>query len=187
MNSKKVNFIIGFIYVLYIISGLWYIKEKMLFELSIVAFCIIGTFALGILNKKISKLVDDSIYINLVLFIMISSLIGSCFGFYDINHYDDFLHLYSGILCCNVAYLIIRYFNNKDNMNKLFVVIFLFMFTMGVASLWEIMEFAMDNILGTNTQVGGLKDTVIDMIDALLGAIISIPYFVKKFYKAKAD
>lgn len=185
MNLKnKSFFIINLIYLLYIISGIWFIKEKMFFELSIVAFCLIGTFILSILNKKLNKLVDNSIYINLVVFIMVASLLGSCFGFYDINHYDDFLHLYSGILCCNVAYLVIRYFNEKNDMSKLFVIIFLFMFTMGVASLWEIMEFSMDNILGTNTQVGGLTDTVIDMIDALIGAVISIPYFVKNFYKS---
>ena len=61
--------------------------------------------------------------------------------------------------------------------NKVFVIIFLFMFTMGVASIWEIMEFSLDNILGTHTQIGGLEDT---MIDALIGAFISIPYFIKK-------
>ena len=64
--------------------------------------------------------------------------------------------------------------------NKVFVMIFLFMFTMGVASLWEIMEFSLDNILGTHTQIGGLEDTMIDMVDALIGAIISIPYFIRK-------
>lgn len=180
---EKKKWIIGFIYILYIISIVWFLKEKKLFELGIVVFCIVSTFILGIINKKINKLLDNSIYINLVIFIMVSSLLGSCFKFYSINHYDDFLHLYSGILSCNIAYLIIRYFNNEENIkmvNKIFVIIFLFMFTMGVASIWEIMEFSLDNILGTHTQIGGLNDTIIDMIDALIGSIISIPYFIRK-------
>ena len=180
---EKKNWIIRFIYIIYMASIIWFLKERKIFELGILTFCIVSTFLLGIVNKKVNKLLDNSIYINLVIFIMVSSLFGSCFKFYSINHYDDFLHLYSGVLSCNIAYLIIRYFNNEENIkmvNKVFVMIFLFMFTMGVASLWEIMEFSLDNILGTHTQIGGLEDTMIDMIDALIGAFISIPYFIKK-------
>lgn len=182
-KREKKKWIIDFIYIVYMASIIWFLKERKLFEFGIGVFCIVSTLILGIVNKKVNKLLDNSIYINLVIFIMVSSLLGSCFKFYSINHYDDFLHLYSGILSCNVAYLIIRYFNNEENIkmvNKVFVMIFLFMFTMGVASLWEIMEFSLDNILGTHTQIGGLEDTMIDMVDALIGAIISIPYFIRK-------
>lgn len=182
-KREKKKWIIDFIYIVYMASIIWFLKERKLFEFGIVVFCIVSTLILGIVNKKVNKLLDNSIYINLGIFIMVSSLLGSCFKFYSINHYDDFLHLYSGVLSCNIAYLIIRYFNNEENIkmvNKVFVIIFLFMFTMGVASLWEIMEFSLDNILGTHTQIGGLEDTMIDMIDALIGAIISIPYFIRK-------
>ena len=182
-KREKKKWIIDFIYIVYMASIIWFLKERKLFEFGIVVFCIVSTLILGIVNKKVNKLLDNSTYINLVIFIMVSSLLGSCFKFYSINHYDDFLHLYSGVLSCNIAYLIIRYFNNEENIkmvNKVFVIIFLFMFTMGVASLWEIMEFSLDNILGTHTQIGGLEDTMIDMIDALIGAIISIPYFIRK-------
>lgn len=182
-KREKKKWIIDFIYIVYMASIIWFLKERKLFEFGIVVFCIVSTLILGIVNKKVNKLLDNSIYINLVIFIMVSSLLGSCFKFYSINHYDDFLHLYSGVLSCNIAYLIIRYFNNEENIkmvNKVFVIIFLFMFTMGVASLWEIMEFSLDNILGTHTQIGGLEDTMIDMIDALIGVIISIPYFIRK-------
>lgn len=182
-KREKKKWIIDFIYIVYMASIIWFLKERKLFEFGIVVFCIVSTLILGIVNKKVNKLLDNSIYINLVIFIMVSSLLGSCFKFYSINHYDDFLHLYSGVLSCNVAYLIIRYFKNEENIkmvNKVFIIIFLFMFTMGVASLWEIMEFSLDNILGTHTQIGGLEDTMIDMVDALIGAVISIPYFIRK-------
>lgn len=182
-KREKKKWIIDFIYIVYMASIIWFLKERKLFEFEIVVFCIVSTLILGIVNKKVNKLLDNSTYINLVIFIMVSSLLGSCFKFYSINHYDDFLHLYSGVLSCNVAYLIIRYFNNEENIkmvNKVFIIIFLFMFTMGVASLWEIMEFSLDNILGTHTQIGGLEDTMIDMVDALIGAVISIPYFIRK-------
>ena len=73
----------------------------------------------------------------------------------------------------------------KD-MNKLFVIIFLFMFSMGVASLWEIMEFSIDNLFGMHTQIGGLNDTMIDMIDGLVGTIISMPFFLKSLKKLRS-
>lgn len=41
----------------------------------------------------------------------------------------------------------------------------------------------MDTLFGLHTQAGGLKDTMIDMIDGLLGAIIMIPFTMKKIKK----
>ena len=38
----------------------------------------------------------------------------------------------------------------------------------------------MDTFVGTTTQAGGLEDTMIDMVDALIGTIITIPFIVKK-------
>ena len=128
-KREKKKWIIDFIYIVYMASIIWFLKERKLFEFGIVVFCIVSTLILGIVNKKVNKLLDNSIYINLVIFIMVSSLLGSCFKFYSINHYDDFLHLYSGILSCNVAYLIIRYFNNEENIkmvNKVFVMIYVY-------------------------------------------------------------
>ena len=57
------------------------------------------------------------------------------------------------------------------------------MFTMGLASLWEVAEFSLDSLFGMNTQIGGLSDTMIDMIDEIAGGIISIPYFLIKIKK----
>lgn len=184
MKKKTIlKYIIIAIYVIYISSIIGFLKENQLNKVLIIACCIVGTAVLGIINKKINKILDNSIYINLSIFILIAALFGTCLGFYSINHYDDFLHLYSGILSCNMGYLIIKYFNNESNlinMHKAFIIIFLFMFAMGVASLWEIMEFSIDTLFGAHTQIGGLQDTMIDMIDAFVGAIISIPYFIKK-------
>ena len=39
------------------------------------------------------------------------------------------------------------------------------MFTMGLASLWEVAEFSLDSLFGMNTQIGGLSDTMIDRVN----------------------
>ncbi|HBG5013719.1 hypothetical protein I6A93_17150 [Clostridioides difficile] len=171
------------LYIVYILSAVFFVANKEYGSLGLVAISLVGTFILSFINKQTERLLSKELYIMLALFIMFSSLLGTCFNFYDINYYDDFLHLWSGIISCIVAFSIIKYFYTQreiSKMSKVFLVIFLFMFSMGVASLWEIGEFLMDTFVGTTTQVGGLEDTMIDMVDALIGTIITIPFIVKK-------
>ena len=187
MDRKKINIFTLVICFIYVISAIYFLLKKDFASIGIIAFCIVVNIVLLICNKKLSRLVENNIYVILSLFVMFSSLLGSCFRFYDIiNHYDDFLHLWSGIISTNIAYLLIKYFIKKEwikDINKIFIVIFLFMFTMGIGSLWEVMEFSLDTLFGMNTQIGGLKDTMIDIIDALVGGLVSIPYFLGKIKK----
>lgn len=168
----------------YIFSIVYFFMNKEIVNLSISIACLLGTIVLYIVNQKNSKLIDNNLYIVLVLFILFSSLLGTCYRFYDIiNRYDDFLHVWSGFISVSVAFAILNYLNKDEvviKISKLFIVIYLFMFSMGVASLWEIMEFLLDTFCGLNTQAGGLTDTVVDMIDALVGSIIMIPIIIRK-------
>ena len=184
MRDKKImKCFLVVICTIYLASAIYFFKENEIQKIIIIGLCTIGSIVLNIINRKFNKLLDNGIYVNLIFFIFISVLLGTCFKFYDINYYDDFLHLYSGVITCNIAYLIIKYFNRDEDikdMNIIFIIMFLFMFVMGVASMWEILEFTIDTLLGMHTQIGGLTDTMIDMIDALIGSIISIPYFTIK-------
>ena len=94
--------------------------------------CLVGTFILSIFNKKYSVLLNNRLYVILVLFIMFSSLLGSCYRFYDIiNHYDDFLHTWSGFISVSVAYSLLISFNRDDvikDINRYFIAIYLFVF-----------------------------------------------------------
>ncbi|MCC0781706.1 hypothetical protein IR152_00875 [Clostridioides sp. ES-S-0108-01] len=171
------------LYIVYVFCAIFFIMNREFGSVGLVAISLIGTFILRFLNKHNERLLGKELYLVLALFIMFSSLLGTCFNFYDINYYDDFLHLWSGVISSIVAFSMIRYFYiQKDisKMSKIFLVIFVFMFSMGVASLWEIGEFLMDTFIGTTTQAGGLEDTMIDMVDALIGTIITIPFIVKK-------
>ncbi len=182
-KNKLTKYITLLLYIMYAFSASFFIKEKDFINIIIIVFCVVATIALVIINKKNKKLLSDKLYLVSALFIMISSLLGSCYKFYDINHYDDFLHIWSGLISCTVAFSLITFFYNEHqlkDLNKVFLIIFLFMFSMGVASLWEIAEFFLDTYFGMNMQVGGLKDTIIDMIDALVGTVIMIPFIIKK-------
>ena len=45
---------------------------------------------------------------------------------------------------------------------------------MAFAAAWEIYEFASDTFLHTTMQAGGLEDTIVDMLAALIGATIAV-------------
>lgn len=184
IGKKFLNLIL---IIAYIFSIGYFFVNKEISSVAISTVCLIGSVVLYIVNQKYNKLIDNNLYIVLVLFILFSSLLGSCYRFYDrINHYDDFLHIWSGFISVSVAFAILNYFNKDEvviKMSKIFIVIFLFMFSMGVASIWEIMEFLIDTFLGMNTQAGGLTDTIIDMIDALFGTVIMIPIVMRKIRK----
>ena len=184
-NKKSTKYITYALYILYSISLILFLKNGEIENIGIAFFCLISTIALHKINQKNKRLINDNLYLVLALFIIISSLLGSCYDFYDINHYDDFLHIWSGLISCSVAYSLLLFFNDNKikSISKIFIIIYLFMFSMGVASLWEIIEFLLDTFIGTNMQVGGLKDTVIDMIDALIGSLVMIPIIMSSYKK----
>ncbi|WP_300277050.1 DUF2238 domain-containing protein [Peptacetobacter sp.] len=185
-SFKKISTII--LSVFFAISLIYFLYTKDSMGISV---CIFGLILIPILykiNKSKPKLLTDELYCIFIWYTCIASILGSGYGLYSINHYDDFLHFVSGILTVIVACTILKYFNTKEQlkeMNLIFIVIFILMFSMGVASFWEIGEYSMDHILHTNTQVGGLTDTIMDMIDAFLGCVISILYVVRKIKNQK--
>lgn len=150
---------------------------------AICAGCIILTYILRLGNKKFDYLFNDMLIIMLDLFILFSLVLGTSYGLYKINHYDDVLHIWSGAIGSVVAYTIINVYTKKEdrkNIKKVFFFIFIFMFSLGIANLWEILEFALDLLFKINCQAGGLNDTMIDMVDGLIGTVIITPFLLQK-------
>lgn len=177
---KALNIIL---YIFYIFS-VFYLFYKGKYNYSLIcAGCIIGTFLLRICNKKFGYLFNDLLVIILDLFIMFSLVLGTSYGLYKVNHYDDFLHIWSGFIATTVGFVIINTYTEKEDrkrLKKIFLFIYLFMFGMAVSGLWEILEFIIDEIWHINCQAGGLRDTMIDMIDGLIGTLIITPLLLRK-------
>lgn len=185
MNSINIfNIVLNLIYTLSAFYFLFINKNIMNFGLSI--FCVITSLLIKFLYKK-SIIKIESLTVVCNLFILFSTLLGTCFNFYHIfKGYDDFLHIWSGFISVSIAYNLLLATNNGGyKLSSIFIIIYLFMFSMGVASIWEIIEFTIDNTLGMNTQVGGLKDTMMDMIDALIGTIIMVAFYYNSHLKDK--
>ncbi|HUG73430.1 MAG TPA: hypothetical protein VMK82_08420 [Steroidobacteraceae bacterium] len=99
--------------------------------------------------------------------------------------WDIALHASSGLLLGILGFLLVYVLNENKrahlSMHPRFVALFAFMFALSVGTLWEIFEFAMDQLVGTNMQKpmlgdpSGLTDTMWDLIvDALGAAAVSV-------------
>ena len=112
-----------------------------------------------------------------VVFIFSSVFLGQFGGLYDRWHwYDAFLHFISALAfgLAGFILLFVYYVHNKLRLPKGIILFFTFFFCLGVGALWEIIEYFIDHILGTNMQVSSLDDTMIDLIIGGLGATVSI-------------
>lgn len=141
------------------------------------------------------------IYAHLLLAVyMIPNLLGEDIFelFYKISFYDKILHFFSAII---IGWFIYEISKNKIK-NKLVLIIFCTSISLSLALIWEIIEYAFDNIFNSVMQgvyldwqnhffigiearqtMDKLKDTMIDLISGIGGAAaFALGYY---FYSRK--
>ena len=111
-----------------------------------------------------------------VVFVYMALFMGEVQGYYTrFWWWDAFLHTGSGFLLGILGFLLVFVMNEKKDIDldlqPKFVALFAFMFAMGMGALWEIVEFAMDQLFGLNMQKSGLVDTMWDLIVDGVGAL----------------
>lgn len=108
------------------------------------------------------------------VFITLSSVAGSTFGFYAlVPHWDTIAHVVSGTLLVWLGlYAVQRVeLQIKKRLPRWFTIAVALATPLAFAALWEVAEFLSDTFLGTSTQAD-LEDSVIDMIAAVIGAVV---------------
>jgi uncharacterized membrane protein YjdF len=183
MNNKKLKVFRWVLYIIYIISIGYFLIKKNFASAGMSTFCLVVTLILTMLYYRKVEILDTSLYVVLNLFIFFSILLGSSYDLYQINHYDDFLHFWSGVIGLKIGYNALKALQVTGRRNKIIFLVVIFLVGMGISSIFEIVEYSMDTLFGANTQAGGLKDTMHDMIDSLLGAIIMVIYYINKLRK----
>ena len=175
------------IYLIYASCIVYFVTVRNFRSIIVSILSLIGIIILIILNKKYKHLFGNLLVITLIIFIAISILGGTCFDFYRFNHFDDVLHITSGFIGCMVARILFYFSQNETDIprKRIFFVIYMFMFSMGIASIWELIEFGLDRYLGFDCQAGGLTDTMFDILDCLIGSIIATIYYYFKIRKAE--
>lgn len=175
------------IYLIYASCIVYFVTVRNFRSIIVSILSLIGIIILVILNKKYRHLFGNLLVNTLIIFIAISILGGTCFDFYRFNHFDDVLHITSGFIGCMVARILFYFSQNETDIprKRIFFVIYMFMFSMGIASIWELIEFGLDRYLGFDCQAGGLTDTMFDILDCLIGSVIATIYYYFKIRKAE--
>lgn len=175
------------IYLIYASCIVYFVTVRNFRSIIVSILSLIGIIILIILNKKYRHLFGNLLVNTLIIFIAISILGGTCFDFYRFNHFDDVLHITSGFIGCMVARILFYFSKNETDIprKRIFFVIYMFMFSMGIASIWELIEFGLDRYLGFDCQAGGLTDTMFDILDCLIGSVIATIYYYFKIRKAE--
>ena len=182
-NIFKIIHII--IYLIYAVCIGYFVTVRDFRSIILCILSLIGIIILIILNKKYKHLFGNLLVNSLIIFITIAIVGGTCFDFYKFNHFDDVLHITSGFIGCMAARILFYFSKNETDTprKRVFFVIYLFMFSMGTASIWELIEFGLDKYLGFDCQAGGLTDTMFDTFDCLIGSIIATVYYYFKIRK----
>ena len=184
MKDKKINIFNLILYTIYIFSIIFFIFKGEYGKSGLSAASLIMLFILSKLYSKNYPIIDKSLLIFGNLFILFSFVLGSCYGLYDkIKIYDDFLHFWSGFITFKIGWNILNFLNIENSSSKITILIFILFFGIGISGFFEIIEYTLDTVFGKHTQVGGLKDTMQDMIDALVGSLIMSVYFFRKIKK----
>ena len=176
MKLNKINIIIAF--VLCFISVFFALNNK---DITLLLF------SLYVVIPFIFK-VKPIITLLYMLFGFIALFLGCQLHLYKITSwFDNFSHFIWGMLSGLLAIFILiklKMFNSK---NIIFNCLFIFIFSLASSGIWEITEFAIDNLFNQDMQrsATGVYDTMKDIIVTLFGNIIFILCFFFEYKNKK--
>ena len=135
-----------------------------------------------VLGRRFRVYIPPEFQLLAVIFVFAALFLGEIQSYYvRFWWWDIALHTSSGLLMGILGFLLVYVLNESENldihMRSHFVALFAFLFAVTVGTLWEIFEFTMDQVVGTNMQKpmlgdsSGLTDTMWDMIVNALGAL----------------
>lgn len=110
----------------------------------------------------------STLEIIILLFIFSAEILGEIQAFYiHFPFWDTILHTLNGFLCAAIGFSLVEIMNNDKRLSfqlsPLFMSVVAFCFSMTIGSLWELFEFAMDNLFQFDMQ----KDTIIHTINSV--------------------
>jgi hypothetical protein len=120
--------------------------------------------------------VPTSFMLAVVAFVGGTLFLGEVYGFYDrFWWWDILMHFGSAMGFGLTGFVIVFMLFQGDRFAAPHgtIAFFAFCFAVAIGAIWEIFEFAMDQIFGMNMQKSGLDDTMIDLIVNLVGALIA--------------
>ncbi|MFO7582623.1 hypothetical protein [Guyparkeria sp.] len=179
---QRITLVLQFIMLIELAFAIW---EQQWLTAVMTVFILLLTLA-PLLMRRFVVFIPAEFKLLATVFIFASLFLGEIHGYYTrFWWWDVVLHAASGFLLGIVGFLMVYVLNEKKSirfhMTPGFVALFAFTFAVAIGALWEIFEFAMDQIVGTNMQKAmlddpsGLTDTMLDLIvDAVGAAVIAM-------------
>ncbi len=141
------------------------------------------TLAPALFRSRLPVDIPSEMEVVAVLFIFATLFLGEVRDYYERYWWWDMtLHTTSGLLLGMLGFMIVYMLNENRHvdvhMRPAFVALFAFVFAVAIGAIWEIFEFGMDRVFGTNMQPAtpgdpsGLTDTIHDLIVDTVGAAV---------------
>jgi hypothetical protein len=161
----------------------------------ILPYAIALTIALviyGIL-RKIKPFRYMPYYIDILILtrVIMGSELGILWGLYaKTSWYDTFMHITMGITFAFIGHLIFVKFISTERKSVVAGALLIVSFAIAVGCCWEVFEYGLDIIMGTNCQrtfqMNGLPrigedaifDTMTDIIADIIGAVMYLPIII---------
>jgi|FLOH01.1.fsa_nt_gi hypothetical protein len=176
--AKKERILFYISWVVKIAIFIVFVTSAFQLKIGTAALALIGlliSFLPSLIEKKFNIIFPPEFELSIAVFLYASFILGEIRGFYGFfPWWDVLLHGISGILFGLIGFTIVYslYYTHKVVFAPIFAVIFSFTFALAMGALWEIFEFAVDQLFSTNMQTSGLVDTMWDLIIDSIGALI---------------
>lgn len=146
------------------------------FHLGTCIFTFTVSFAPLLFEKLLKVKLPSLFQLTYVLFVFASMFSGEVLRFYRlIPWWDAAMHFLSGILVGLGVILWLRALARKPKLFRMgasLQSLFIILFGIGIATLWEIVEFGFDQTFGTTSQDQSLYDTMTDLVYGAIGVTL---------------
>lgn len=151
MREAKVYISLLAIYVLFCLASVVYFAVIGQTRNSLLSAGMILIAPLFLVIESALRMRVPALFAGLVLFISAGSILGSCYDFYTlIPWFDTLLHTLSGFVFPCLGFALLQVFIGPPDTGKKFwaCVLFGLLFSLAVALLWELVEYALSEIGG---------------------------------------
>lgn len=131
------------------------------------------SFLPAIIGHSFKIRLPHEIDLTLTIILYLHYVLGEYEGFYNkVAWWDLFLHSGNSVILGLVGFVFayVLLMTSRVSAKPFFIALFSLSLSVFIGVLWEIFEFAMDQIFGFNMQKSGLVDTMTDLMADVLGA-----------------
>lgn len=168
-REHKVKFLVYFV-VRFLVVGIL-VLSILGGEYENIFTCVLSLILLmlpAIIERRLGIDLPSALEVVVVLFIFAAEILGELQSYYvNVPNWDTMLHTVSGFIYAAVGFALVDILNKNKrvsfSLSPLCLTVVAFCFSMTIGGLWEILEFALDNLIGTDSQ----KDTIVHYITSV--------------------